>query len=59
MCLSAVAVALADGHKGHNQDGHPQHSCYDLRNLLGAHCPLSGHDGGGDDGLGAVVPLEI
>lgn len=54
-----LAVALADEHKGHGQDDHPQHAGYDLRNLLGAHSPLRGHDGGGNDGLRAVVPLVI
>ena len=59
VCLGPVAVALADEHKGHGQDGHPHHTGYDLPDLLGAHCPLRGHDSRGDDGLRAVVPLVI
>lgn len=57
--LGALAAALADEHEGRGQDGRPQHARRDLRDLLGAQRPLRGHDGGGDDGLGAVVPLVI
>lgn len=59
VCFGPMAVALADEHEGCGQDGHPQHASYDLRDLLGAHRPLRGHDGRGDDGLRAVVPLVI
>lgn len=59
VCLGPVAIALADEHEGHGQDGHPHHTGHNLCYLLRAHCPLCGHDGRGDDGLRAVVPLVI
>lgn len=57
--LGPAPVALADEHEGHGQDGCPQHASRDLGNLLTAHGPMRGHDGGGDDGLRAVVPLVV